>query len=109
MSNDFTVTIKKDTKRGREWIRVLGTNTVYVKSPLAQTAELANIVKPGPSLVYELDLDLLTPDQRQRLVAHIAQKLDYPEDVVDLTLEDEGMPILADDVTVGVRNPQKWL
>ena len=103
MGKDFRVTVyNKD--RAKEWESILGTTTVYVKSPFPTLAKLPG---RGEALIYELDLDLITDEQRERLVAHLAAKFDVPLAVVQAKL-DLGVPILADDCTVGVMNPQKW-
>jgi hypothetical protein len=104
MGKDFTVTITNE-ERAAEWEETLGTRTVHVKSPLPSMATL-----PGypAAMIYELDLEMITPEQRERLVAHLAQKFGIPADEVAAQLDQHGVPILADDCTVMVRHPQRW-
>ena len=64
MGEDFKVTIC-DPERKAEWEAVLGTTTVHVKSPFPTLANLPG--HPG-ALIYELDLDFLSQEQRQKLI-----------------------------------------
>lgn len=88
----WTVTI--NGPRGEEWTRVLGRNTLPVKSPLTIPADL-----PGhpDAQVYMLDIEALTPAEFRAVVVHLSGKFKTSA----LTLADElrrdGLPILADD------------
>jgi hypothetical protein len=85
---------------------VFGTDTVHLRSPFPREANLpGNEVK----LIYELDIDLLTTDQRQALAAHLSVKFGYTEGFVNENLDAMGCPILADDVSVSLDNPMKWI
>jgi hypothetical protein len=106
VSKDFVVTIRGGTERAREWVELFGTTRVCVRSPIPHRANLPG--RPG-ALVYELDLAELTPAARARLVAYLAAKFGIPVAEVDLELEAHGVPILADDCSVAVHNPQRWL
>lgn len=102
---DFTATIRNPERRG-DWLTIYGTDTVPIKSPNPQKANLPGI--PG-TLVYMADLTVLTPDQRQRLVTHIAKRFDLDPTEVEAKLDEEGVPILADDVTVTINRPELFL
>jgi len=104
MAKDFTATIH-DPERAAEWQAILGTNTIYIRSPIPESANL-----PGhpDALIYYLDLDLLAEDQRIRLIAHLAHKFGLAEAGVDAMMEEHGVPILANDCSITVRNPQRW-
>jgi hypothetical protein len=104
MGKDFTVMIC-NPERAVEWEAILGTIRVHVKSPIPSRANL-----PGhpDALIYELDLGFLDADQRQRLVAHLAEKFGFSEDEVEAALDEHGVPILAGDCVVSVTNPQCW-
>ena len=104
MSKDFTVTIT-DPERAAEWQAVLGTTTVHVQSPIPTCANLPG--KPG-ALVYFLDLDFLTPQQRVALVDHLAKKFGIDAADVRQLLPGMGVPILAENCVVTVANPQRW-
>lgn len=88
----FTVTIT-DPQRRAEWIDILGTDTVPVVSPIPHRASA-----PGrpDSLFYRLDLTRVTPDQRARLVKHLAAKFGLLESAVERDMGDYQVPILAD-------------
>ena len=104
MGKDFTATIT-NPKRAEEWEALLGITTVYIKSPIPKRANL-----PGHpnALIYELDMDLITNEQRRLLEQHFHLKFGVPEEMVLETLEEIGVPILADDCIVSVANPLRW-
>lgn len=105
MAKDFTVTVT-DPARAAEWEAVLGTARLHVRSPIPSRANLPG--KPGAE-IYLLDLELLTPEQRQRLVAHLAERFGLPVEFVEKNLDVQGVPILAEHCVVAISNPQKWL
>lgn len=103
MAKDFLVTITGD--RAAEWQQVFGTTTVNVQTPLPQWADLPG---KGRAKIFLLDLGLITPEQRQRLIEHISQKWNIPPDQVEADIEAQGVPILDEDCYVTVLNPHKW-
>jgi hypothetical protein len=92
MGNGFTVTIM-DPQRKAEWESIFGTATVRVKSPVPVLADLPG--KPN-SMIFELDLEAITPEQRGKLVAHLAGKFGISAVEVEANLDDHGVPILAE-------------
>lgn len=92
----LTATVR-DPGRRREWVAILGSDTMPLKSMLPTRVNLPGIEN---ALVYELDLEALTDEQRRRMVDHIALKFDLTPEFVETRLEEEGVPILAQDVTV---------
>jgi hypothetical protein len=107
--NDFTATIsnRSNPDRAIAWRTVFGSETIVLKSPIPSLAKL-----PGrltTTLIYEVDIRALTGPQRKRLVAHLAEKFGYEAQVVEDALDTEGCPILAEDVIVTIKNPQRWL
>jgi hypothetical protein len=103
MALDFTVTVQGP--RAADFEAVFGTATVHVRSPIPQLAELPG---RGMQYVYLLDLALVTPEQRARLIAHIAARFELPADEVAAELDDHGVPILVSDATCHVSNPHRW-
>jgi hypothetical protein len=105
MGKDFTVTVC-EPERAAEFEAIFGTTTVHVKSPFPARADL-----PGhpDSLVFELDLELITADQRKRLVAHLAEKFSIPAEEVEATLDEQGVPLRFDDCVTGIANPLRWM
>ena len=106
MGKDFTATITGDSEWAEMWRRVHGCDTVYLKSFIPGFADLPG--KPD-TLIYELDVALLTDEQRQRLVQHIADTFGLDMAEVDRDLDIIGCPVLAEDLTVTVHNPQRWV
>lgn len=105
MGQDFTATITNPERRA-EWEDILGTATVHVKAPFPTKADLPS---HPDALVYELDLDFLTEEQREKLVIHLAVKFGLPSEYVGKNLDVHGVPILAKDCVISVANPQRWL
>lgn len=103
---DFTAILISDSPRAADWIKVFGGLDVHLKSPFPIRANL-----PGApnALIYELDLELIAPDVRQRLIEHLAFTFQIPMDEVAAQLDKHGCPIKAEDVIVSVKNPVKWL
>lgn len=105
MAKDFTATISSKSTRYQDWINVLGTDHVHVKSPIPHRAAAPGI----PSgLFYHIDLELLSEEQRSRLIKHLATRFEVPEQEVAENLDTIGCPILDDDVTISVSHPQRW-
>ena len=104
-TKDFTATVKQDTERGKEWLSILGTTTIPIKSPFSVPASLPGIPN---ARIYMLDLDSLDEPQTTRLIAHLSQKFNIPEAEIRAQLPQHGVPILANDITVTIRNPQRW-
>lgn len=105
MSKDFTATIREGSAREQDWLDVFGANEVTLKSPLPHLASAPGVPK---ALFFDLDLAALTDEQRGRLIAHLAQRFQVPEQEVAQDLDQEGCPILDEDVVVTVYHPQKW-
>jgi hypothetical protein len=106
MGTDFKAIIRESSPRYREWLSVMGTNEFPLKSPIAGLTHL-----PGRGEVHVLMIDvaLLSEEQRARLVKHLAAKFGIEESDVASSLDREGVPILDEDVTVVIFNPQRWL
>jgi hypothetical protein len=104
VGKDFTVTIT-DPERAKFFEEVFGRTTVNVKSPIPELAAL-----PGHprARVFKLDLDLITPEERERLILHLAGRFNVPVEEVRTDLDQEGVPILDKHCYVAVANPMKW-
>ena len=105
MGKDFFVTITEPTHKA-EMEAILGTATVQVKSPIPERAHLPG--KPN-ALVFYLDLEAITDEQREKFVAHIAQKFNLTERFVNENLDEHGIPILDEYCIVTIMNPQRWI
>lgn len=105
-SNDFSATLHGESDRVQTWREVFGTNSVPITSPVPHQAHAPGVTA---GWFYMIDLRCVMSEQRRRMVRYIAQKFAVPEAEVDATLDEVGCPILADDVTVTIFNPQRWL
>ncbi len=105
MSRDFVAMIT-DPARAEEWRAVLGVTSVCVQTPFPQRANLPD--KPN-HYIYLLDIETLSAAQRTALVHHLAQKFQIPVEEVAERLPIDGVPILAEDVTIAIHNPMKWM
>jgi len=83
------------------WEHVFGGDQVPLKSIIPQ---YANVAGKSHVLIYELDLNVLTPAQSERLVAAIIDKFGAGREEVEKELKTNGMPVLASDVTVTSRD-----
>jgi len=104
MSADFRVTI--GGARGEEWERVAGTRTFPVMTPIPQMATLPG--RPGLSKVFLVDLAELEPGVLDRIVAYLAAKFGLSEQEAAAEIKTAGVPVLDEQCTVVVTNPQKW-
>lgn len=107
MSKDFVVILHDGTERAKNFMEVFGRRDVHVKSFVPTL-----ITVPGfsePQAAYMLDLDLISPDERARLVAHLAERFGIDAKEIDDLIGLMGVPILASDCTVAIEHPQRWI
>lgn len=104
MGNDFEIIIH-DKERKKNFIEVFGTNTVKVKSPICEW-----IIRPNgkKAQAYFLDLDLITKEQRERLIENLSNRFNQTIDFVRGNLDRIGVPILKEHCSLIVYNPQRW-
>jgi len=105
MGKDFEITIKNNTEKAKEFMKVFGTLTVNIKSPIPEYILTPNNEKV---LAYFLDLDLITEEQRENLIKHLSEKFNQPIDFVIKNLDNIGVPILQNDCSLLIKNPQRW-
>lgn len=105
MGKDFEITIRNNTEKAKEFMEVLGTLTVNVKSPIPEYILTPNNEKV---LAYFLDLDLITKEQRDNLIKHLSEKFNQSIDVVKKDLDKFGVPILQKNCNIWIKNPQRW-
>jgi hypothetical protein len=83
--------------RYAEWYHVLDTNEVPLLRPMPIRATLGE----QSESVYLVDLKRLSPEQRSRLIRHVAHRFGAPEAEVAEQLDRDGhFPIREADVTV---------
>lgn len=81
-------TVKLVGSLGREWIEILGTDTVHIDPPIPQTVELPD----GSSLMtYFMDLNKLTDNQKLRSIQYLAGKFSLPIENIKEQLDSNGL------------------
>lgn len=98
MPEHIKVTVH-DPERVETFTKVFGSATVCVKSLATKT-----ITTPDHDEIeaYMLDLDLITSEQLDSLIVHIAQRFGLLEDVVREMINAQGVPILQMNTTLAV-------
>ena len=91
------VTVVKPPERVQEFIDVFGSATVPVRGWIIPHTGNLPI---GKRDVFELDLEAITDEQRERLIEHLTRKFNEPPGVVRQYLDQEGVAILAEDCVV---------
>lgn len=107
MGKDFILTFKPGSERGKEYALLFGRNEFQIESFIPELVNLPGFEEP--QRCFKLDLKFLNSRERLKLVTHIANKFNLPPLEVDQKLEEEGMPILDEDVYVAIHNPLRWL
>lgn len=105
MKHDFELEVL-DPPRIEEFTQIFGGPVVPVKSPIPSW-ELLGEAK-DERLVYMLDFRALEADQKARLVEHLANKFDAPAVTILAQLNERGLPIIAGNTVVAIKNPQRW-
>jgi hypothetical protein len=105
MSEDFKAIINEKSTRYQEWLAIMGTNEIPLLTPIPQMVALPSGVAP----CLWIDIAALTYEQKERMVKHLATKFSIPEQEVAHDLDGVGCPILDEEVTVVIFNPQKWI
>lgn len=104
MGKDFEVTVN-DEERKKNFIEVFGTNSIKIRSPIPE-----RIIKPDGTiaLAYFLDLELITEEQREKLILNLSKRFNEPLDFVRTNLDAIGVPILKEHCSLWIHNPQRW-
>jgi len=106
MSKNFTVTVH-NPERAAVFEALFGGTTVCVKSPIPLLMTLPEV---GEKRAYLLDLDTLTPEQRDKLIFYLMRKFaPLLEDEAKEGLQEHGLPILTEDCVLTVHNPAMWV
>lgn len=107
MGADFTVLIHEETERAKNFMEVFGRLRVNVMSFIPSMVNVPGFDEPQAA--YMLDLALITPAERGRLIDHLAARFGIAAQEVELLIHTMGVPILASDCTLTVENPQRWI
>lgn len=105
MKHDFELEVL-DALRVEEFTSIFGGPIVPVKSPIPSWELLGE--SKDERLVYMLDFRALEADQKARLVEHLVKKYEAPAVVILAQLNERGLPIIAGNTVVQVKNPQRW-
>jgi hypothetical protein len=101
--HDFWATV--DGARGEQWKRTVGTNRFPIESPLPIRGNLPGL---GDREVYLLALDQLDAATRGAIMVELARSFGIPAAEIAEEISRVGVPILAEDCSVTVHNPQRW-
>lgn len=93
------VSVTVTGERAEEFREIFGTTTVPVVSPFSEIAELGDT---GEHECFMLDLERISHEQYDRLVAHIARKFGTDEAAVAASLRERGLPIKAEDCLMSI-------
>lgn len=86
-----------DEERRAFWLEVLGSDTLPIVSPIGRYVNLPG--KPN-SYTYKLDVDQLEEADQVKLVKMLAAKFGLDEMRAWNEVAENGVPVLAEDVTV---------
>lgn len=89
-----TVTVTGPPERVENFERVFGTTTVPVKQLFA-VPHWAVLPDIGEAKVYDVDMDALTPGQRERLIGYSMERFGMTREECEIELKRKGFPILA--------------
>lgn len=87
-----------DPERQAFWREVFGGDVVPIKSFVPELVHLPGFTEP--QVVYMLALNVITDEQRERLVQGIARNFGVPVEYVADHLDEQGVPILASGVVI---------
>ncbi|MCB0176183.1 MAG: hypothetical protein KDJ97_37135 [Anaerolineae bacterium] len=85
-----------DPERAAMFMEVYGSYTI----PLLSFVPSWQSLPIGERLCYLVNLRAITPDQRRRLVDYIARRFDIDPASVEADLDQIGMPVLTEHITV---------
>lgn len=105
MGEDFRVKIN-NPERAAAFRKIVGDDEVFVKTPVPEVADIPGL---GERKVFKLDLDMYTPEEKERLAEYLAEKFDVNVEVIKADLAVSGLPIPDEECIVVVKNPQRWL
>ncbi|MCZ7568796.1 MAG: hypothetical protein M5U01_09440 [Ardenticatenaceae bacterium] len=96
MRVEYTVTVHEPA-RAALFTRLFGSATVGVCSRFPSAVTVPEL---GAVLAYRLNLALIGPAARARLVDHLAARFGHDAEFVDRQLDAMGVPIIAEGCTV---------
>jgi hypothetical protein len=101
-----TVAVIHDPERLKFWQAVLGGDRAPIKSILTISVHVPDDNEGTRQAdAYFLDLNAITTEQREKLIKSIAKRFVIPVDEVERAIDDQGVPILAEHVSVSSSDP----
>jgi hypothetical protein len=96
----LTAQILKSSPRYRDWLDVLGTDTVPIESPVPHVGIFPD---RGQKECYAVAVKKLSTSQIDKIVGFCAKRFEVPEaEVLASLFGEHGLPILAEDVLVSI-------
>ena len=95
-----------DPKRLATWSKIFNGDTIPIKSIFPQ---IVNLPGHPNALIYFLDLEAITDEQRKQLTLSISDKFNLPVPIIEDDIDEAGVPILAEDVTVSTTDQGLFL
>ena len=89
--------------RAEAFAKIFGRNRVPIEGPGLENARLPRV---GTQSVYKIDLQVLTPTQREGLAEYLSALWDMPMERVREEIEARGVPIRAEGTTLIELNPE---
>ncbi len=90
-------TLNQCSERSGAWVRLFGSTSVVIKSPVPLRADLPGL---GVREVYFVDLEKLSDEQLDRIAREMSLRFSLPLPEVTADLRSLGLPILAEDISV---------
>lgn len=101
--NEWLTTAKTtNPERAAKWREVFGTDEVPITCPIPLS--VGDFPGVGQRHYYLMDLRAITPEQKERLIASIAQDFNLSIEEVRQNIDMVGVPVLADDVITSTRD-----
>lgn len=101
--NEWLTTAKAiDPERVAKWLRIYGTDEIPITCPIPLSR--ASFPGIGEQDYYQLDLKAITPEMKERVIASIALEFNLPIEQVRQSIDEIGVPVLANGVMTTCRD-----
>lgn len=101
--NEWLTTARAlDPERAAKWKQIFGTDEVPITCPFPLS--IGDFPGVGRKPYYLMDLKAITPEQKEHLVASIAQGFGLSLEEVRRDIDRIGVPILADNIVTSCRD-----
>jgi hypothetical protein len=105
MPADFKGFLNEQTERGKGLVAIFGKPEVFLKSFIPERVSWNGEVKNA----YMIDLAMYPAEVIDRLANHLSQRFNIPVAEVKKDLPRIGCPLLTDDVSIMIENPQRFI